>query len=352
MHYNVDNDNYYYLERMMKSLIALVAGAITLASSFSAMSADEINIYSYRQPFLIDPVVKKFSDDTGIKINVVFAKKGLAERLQREGKYTKADIVLTTDISRLMELQDKGLVQAVDSKVINDNVPAHLRDEQGQWFALTTRVRNIYTSKERLGNIAISYEDLADAKYQGKICTRSGKHPYTVALISSMIAHHGYEGAKTWLNGFKNNLARRPQGNDRGQIKAIKQGQCDIALGNSYYFGKMVSDVKQKPAADAVHIVFPNQNNRGAHINVSGMALTKYSHNKASAIKLMEYLTGALAQKIYAEVNMEYPVNVAVKPSPLVASWGEFKADTLAMSAIALHRKAALRLLDEVKFDL
>jgi len=336
----------------MKSIIAVLAGAMTLATSFAAVSSEQVNIYSYRQPFLIEPVVKKFSEDTGIEVNVVFAKKGLAERLAREGKHTKADIVLTTDISRLMELEDKGLVQAVDSDIIKTNIPAHLRDTDNEWFALTTRVRNVFASKERIANTNISYEDLATPAFKGKICTRSGKHAYNVALVSSMISHHGYADAKTWLSGVKDNLARKPQGNDRAQIKAVKEGQCDVALGNSYYFGKMVSDPKQKVAADAVNIVFPNQKNRGAHVNVSGMALTKFSHNKESAIKLMEYLTGENAQTIYAQVNMEYPVNKAVKPSALVASWGEFTADILPMTDIAKNRKLALKLLDEVKFDL
>lgn len=336
----------------MKSITVVAALAITLASSLSVAASEQVNIYSYRQPFLISPVVKEFTEQTGIKVNIVFAKKGLAERLQREGKHTKADLVLTTDISRLMELTDKGLTQPVNSQVINSNVPAYLRDQDNQWFALTTRVRNLYVSKDRIGKVALRYEDLSDPKYKGKICTRSGKHSYTVALISSMIAHKGYDEAKVWLEGFKANLARRPQGNDRAQIKAITQGQCDIALGNSYYFGKILSDEKQKVWAESVAITFPNQQDRGAHINVSGMALTKYAHNKAAAIKLMEYLTDDLAQGIYAQVNMEYPVKVGTKPSPLVASWGEFKADQLAMSEIAKNRKLALKMLDQVKFDL
>lgn len=336
----------------MKSITVVAALAITLASSLSVAASEQVNIYSYRQPFLISPVVKEFTEQTGIKVNIVFAKKGLAERLQREGKHTKADLVLTTDISRLMELTDKGLTQPVNSQVINSNVPAYLRDQDNQWFALTTRVRNLYVSKDRIGKVALRYEDLSDPKYKGKICTRSGKHSYTVALISSMIAHKGYDEAKVWLEGFKANLARRPQGNDRAQIKAITQGQCDIALGNSYYFGKILSDEKQKVWAESVAITFPNQQDRGAHINVSGMALTKYAHNKAAAIKLMEYLTDDLAQGIYAQVNMEYPVKVGTKPSQLVASWGKFKADQLAMSEIAKNRKLALKMLDQVKFDL
>jgi len=336
----------------MKSVVALSALAISLVSSFAAIAAQEVNIYSYRQPYLVKPVVAEFTQKTGIKVNVVFAKKGLVERLTREGKHTKADLLLTTDISRLMELTDKGLTQPVKSTVLKRNVPAHLRDEDNEWFALTTRVRNLYLSKERMAGVTLRYEDLSDPKYQGKICTRSGKHPYSVALISSMIAHHGYDDAKVWLEGFKDNLARRPQGNDRAQIKAIAQGQCDIALGNSYYFGKILMNDLQKVWAESVKITFPNQQDRGAHVNVSGMALTKYAKNKKAAIKLMEYLTGNSAQNFYSEINLEYPVKKGVRVSKLVASWGEFKADNLAMSAIAGNRQLALKMLDEVKFDL
>lgn len=332
----------------MKKIVVFCLGLI----SFSTFAEQSVNIYSYRQPFLIEPVVEQFTKDTGIKVNVLFAKKGLAERIEREGKHTQADLVLTTDISRLMELVNRDLAQAVENKIIIENIPANLRDVDNQWFALTTRVRNIYSSKDRIGNIDIRYEDLADEKYRGKICTRSGKHPYTVALVASMISHHGVEATKNWLKGVKANLARKPQGNDRGQVKAIKDGLCDVSLGNSYYFGKMLSNEKQKAWADSVYILFPNQKDRGAHINVSGMALTKYAPNKKAAIQLMEYLSGDSAQEIYAKVNMEYPVKSGVEPSPLVASWGKFKADNLAMNKIANNRKKAMKLIDEVKFDL
>lgn len=332
----------------MKQLLILIA----ISFSLPLIAQDTINIYSYRQSYLIDPVVEQFTKDTGIKVNVLFAKKGLAERLQREGKYTKADLVLTVDISRLMELTSRGLTQEVNNSIINGNIPKQLRDKDNHWFALTTRVRNIYASKDRIGKIAIRYEDLVDKKYKGKICTRSGKHPYTIALISSMIAHHGSVKTKDWLIGVKANLARRPQGNDRAQVKAIKEGICDIALGNSYYFGNMLMDEKQKKWADSVYLLFPNQQDRGSHVNVSGMALTKYAPNKESALKLMEYLTGDLAQGIYAMINKEYPVKKGVKPSPLVSSWGQFKPDQLPMSEIAKNRQLAMKLVDQVKFDL
>jgi iron(III) transport system substrate-binding protein len=342
----------------MNLIKSLFVGVIALTANVSAVPVvsaavtEEVNIYSFRQPLLIDPIVNEFTESTGIKVNVVFAKKGLIERLKREGKYSPADIVLTTDISRLVGLAEQGLTQVVDSDALEKNIPAQYRDPENQWFGLTLRVRNIYSAKDRQGALDINYEDLADAKYKGKICTRSGKHDYNVALVSSMIAHHGADKTKTWLKGFKDNLARRPQGNDRAQVKAVKEGECDLALGNSYYYGNMLMDEKQRPWAESVHINFPNQKNRGSHVNLSGMTLAKYAPNKAAAIKLMAFLSDNTAQKMYAEINMEYPVKVGVAPSALVASWGDYKADNLALDNIAKNRKAALRLLDEVKFDL
>ena len=335
---------------MLKKFI--VSAAFVVTSLFSVMSvAEEVNVYSYRQPFLVEPIFAKFTDQTGIKVNVVFAKKGMAERLAREGVYSPADVLLTTDISRLIELQDKKLLQAVDSKVINDVIPAYLRDENDQWFSLTTRVRNIYSAK-RLGDVALSYEDLALPKYKGRICTRSGKHAYNVALVASMVAAHGEAKTQQWLEGVKANLARKPQGNDRGQVQAIHQNLCDLAIGNSYYFGKMLTNEEQKVWADGVNINFPNQDNRGAHINVSGMAMAKHSPNSKAALALMEFLVSEEAQKMYADVNMEYPVRDGVERSDLVASWGDFKADQVPLTTIAKHRKTALMLLDKVQFDL
>lgn len=335
---------------MLKKFI--VSAAFVVTSLFSVMSvAEEVNVYSYRQPFLVEPIFAKFTEQTGIKVNVVFAKKGMAERLAREGVYSPADVLLTTDISRLIELQDKKLLQAVDSKVINDVIPAYLRDENDQWFSLTTRVRNIYSAK-RLGDVALSYEDLALPKYKGRICTRSGKHAYNVALVASMVAAHGEAKTQQWLEGVKANLARKPQGNDRGQVQAIHQNLCDLAIGNSYYFGKMLTNEEQKVWADGVNINFPNQDNRGAHINVSGMAMAKHSPNSKAALALMEFLVSEEAQKMYADVNMEYPVREGVERSDLVASWGDFKADQVPLTTIAKHRKTALMLLDKVQFDL
>jgi iron(III) transport system substrate-binding protein len=336
---------------MFKRLLTLSLTSLLLITSYNVSSAEEVNVYSYRQPFLVEPLFNKFTELTHIKVNVVFAKKGMAERLAREGKYSPADILLTTDISRLVELRDKDLVQAVNSPILDSAIPKQYHAQDNTWFALTTRVRNIYSAK-RLGKINLSYEDLADAKYKGRICSRSGKHPYNVALVASMISVHGEAYTLDWLEKVKANLARKPQGSDRGQVQAIHQQLCDISLGNSYYFGKMLKDDKQKVWADEVYINFPNQDNRGAHINISGVAMAKYAPNTKNAQALMEFLVSEPAQLLYAETNMEYPVVKGVPVSTMVASWGNFKADTLSLEKIAKNRKLALTLLDKAQFDL
>ncbi|MDO6444441.1 Fe(3+) ABC transporter substrate-binding protein [Colwellia sp. 1_MG-2023] len=335
---------------LKKSLLSKVLFVCFLVPS-ALIQAAEVNVYSYRQPFLVKPLFDVFTQETGIKVNVVFAKKGMAERLAREGEHSPADILLTTDISRLVELHDNNLLQTVQSEILEQAVPEKFQSKDNTWYALTMRVRNIYSSK-RLGNIALNYEDLADPKYKARVCTRSGKHPYNVALVSSMIAEHGEEKTLTWLENLKENLARKPQGSDRGQVQAIHQNLCDLSLGNSYYFGKMLNDEKQKVWANEVNINFPNQANRGAHVNISGVAMAKYAPNSKNALALMEFLVSEKAQQMYAETNMEYPVREGVAVSALVSSWGQFKADELSLETIAKHRKSAIKLLDKAKFDL
>ena len=334
----------------MKKTLAVLIG-LTVAAP--ALADDAVNIYSFRQPFLIQPILDDFTKQTGIETNVVFAKKGLIERVKREGKHSRADLVLTSNFSDLVQLDELNLTQTINSETVNENVPAKFRDNEGQWIALTKRVRNVYSSKDRVGQLAdLSYEDLALPQYKGKLCTRSGKHPYNLGLVASMIAHHGEAQTKQWLEGVKANLARKPQGNDRAQVKAVKEGLCDLALGNSYYFGKMIQDPAQKTWADAVNINFPNQGDRGSHINVSGVVMTKYAKNPENALKLIEFMTDNKAQNMYASVNMEYPVKPGVELSSLVASWGNFKEDSLPLDEISKYRPLALKLIDEVKFDL
>ena len=336
---------------MHMKLAAAVAMTLT-ALPLSASAEGDVNIYSYRQAYLLEPLLNAFEQETGIDTNVVFAKKGLAERLEREGRNSPADVVMTVDISRINELVERDLVQGVDNDVLNQNIPENLRHPEGKWFALTTRGRLIFTSKERVEEGEITtYEQLADDKWNDRICTRSGKHPYNIALFSSMLAHHGEADTKAWLEGLKDNLARKPQGGDRDQIKAIAEGVCDISIGNSYYYGNMLQDENQRGIAEQVRLVFPNAEGRGTHVNISGIALTKSAPNRDNAIKLMEFLSSAEAQRIYAEANTEYPANPDVKPSGLVAEWGEINPDQLSLQEIANNRNAVVKLVDRVDYD-
>ena len=334
-----------------KSLVAALSTCLLLSVG-SAYADGSVNVYSYRQPFLIKPIFDVFTRETGIEVNTVFAKTGLVERLSNEGANSPADLIFTVDIGRLDGAVQAGVTQTVENDKINANIPAEFRDPDGQWFGLTNRARLIVTSKERMEEGAItSYEDLANPEFKGKICTRSGKHPYMIALTASIIAHTDEEQATQWLAGLKNNLARKPQGGDRPQVKAISEGLCDIALVNSYYMGSMMNDEEQSAWVDSVRIVFPNQDSYGTHMNISGMSLTKSAPNKENAIKLMEFLSSDIAQRMYAEQNHEYPVNPDVTPSGLVQSWGDFEYDTLPLSEIAKHRVDASKMADRVDYD-
>jgi len=329
---------------------SLFASAI-LAIAAPAI-AEEVNVYSYRQPELIAPLTDAFTADTGINVNVVHLSKGMVERLQAEGTRSPADLVFTVDISRLNAVVEAGLTQAVASDTLNANVPAQYRDPDGHWYGLTTRARIVYASRDRVADGEVTtYEDLADPKWQGRICTRSGTNAYNVALTSAMIHHHGVEGARTWLEGLKSNLAQAPQGGDRDQVKSIWAGECDISVGNTYYMGKMLSDEEQRAWADSVRIIFPTFENGGTHVNVSGVAMTASAPNHDNALKLMEFLTSPTAQEIYAEANFEYPIADGTSAIDLVAGWGEFTADEVNLMTLARLRGDALRLTEEVDFD-
>lgn len=336
----------------MKHPIAALSLLLCAMTSNTATAAESVNVYSYRQPFLIEPIFERFTKETGIEVNTVFAKKGLVERLKNEGKNSPADLLLTSDFNNLQAAVAADVAQPVSSNTLENNIPAEFRAPDGLWFGLTNRARLIVVSKDRLTEQRpLNYEDLAKPEYKGKICTRSGKHNYMVALTASVIAHNGAEAARDWLSGLKNNLARKPQGNDRAQVKAISQGECDIAIINSYYMGAMLADEEQTVWANSVDIIFPNQADRGTHMNISGVALSKSAPNKLNAIKLMEYLSATEAQQYYADINHEYPVNKNVKPSALVSSWGDFTYDKLPLAQIAQNRNDASRLADEVGYD-
>ncbi len=335
---------------------ALLAGLALSTFGSIAQAADEVNIYSYRQEFLIKPLLEAFTAETGIKANVIFSKKGLLERLEHEGANSPADVLLTSDVGPLYDAVQRGLVAPIDSDVVDANVPAHYRAKDDLWVGLTARSRIIYASKDRVAEGEIkTYEDLADPKWKGRICTRSGKHSYNLSLIGSVIEHDGAEQAEQWLSAVKDNLARRPQGNDRAQVKAVKEGQCDLALGNTYYYGKMLTNEKEPEQiewANSVNLVFPNQDDRGAHMSISGAALAKHAPHPEAAIKLIEFLTSEKAQQMYAEVNYEFPVRPGIEWSDLLKErMGEFKADDVNLGDVVKHRAEASRLVDKVGFD-
>ncbi|MBO9655633.1 MAG: Fe(3+) ABC transporter substrate-binding protein [Agrobacterium tumefaciens] len=334
---------------------AVFSGLTILSFAPAALAEGEVNVYSYRQPELIQPLLDAFTKETGIETNVLFLDKGLVERIQAEGVNSPADVLLTVDIARLVEAKEGKVTQPVlGDPVIEKDIPANLRDPEGEWFGLTTRGRVVYASKERVTQKDITYEELADPKWKGKICIRDGQHSYNIALIASMIAHHGVDYTRTWLTGLKNNLARKPDGTDRSQAKSIFSGECDIALGNTYYVGLMLTndrEPEEKEWAGSVRVIFPNAGDRGTHVNISGMALTKYAPNKDNALKLMEFLASREAQEIYAKQVFEYPVLPGAEPSDVVKGFGPIHPDKLPLTDIAAHRKQASELVDEVGFN-
>jgi len=341
----------------MQKATAIVSFATTLTlfgSAFPALADGEVNIYSYRQPELIQPLLDAFTKETGIKTNVLFLDKGLVERMTAEGENSPADVILTVDIARLTEAKEGGVTQTVKDDIINKDIPANFRDPEGNWFGLTTRGRVVYASKERVKETAITYEELADPKWKGKICMRDGQHSYNIGLFASMIAHHGADYTEKWLTGLKNNLVTKPNGSDRSQAKAIFAGECDLGIGNTYYVGVMLNNDKepeQKDWANSLRVIFPNTADRGTHVNISGMAMAKNAPNKDNALKLMQFLSEGEAQKIYAEQVYEYPVLPGAEPSAIVKSFGAIKPDPLPLTEIAKNRKQASELVDKVGFN-
>ena len=326
--------------------------ALALTGAALPALSQEVNVYSHRQPELIQPLIDAFTAQSGITVNIAFVDKGMVERLVAEGNRTPADLVLTVDIARLSEVVNAGVTQPVDSAVLQANIPAQYRDPGNQWFGLTSRARIFYASKDRVAEGEVTtYEDLADPKWTGRICTRSGTHDYNLALLGAVIAHDGEPAAKAWAEGVRANLARKPAGGDRDQVKAIWAGECDISLGNTYYMGEMLADPEQAEWANSVHIVFPTFVEGGTHMNISGVAMTKAAPNHDAALKLMEFLSSDAAQKIYAETNHEFPVKPGVPVSALVASWGSFTPDTLPLIDIAAERPVALKIMEEINFD-
>ena len=333
----------------------LYIGAMTSVAMTTFIAGEtvaaELNIYSHRQQFLLQPFLDAFTAETGIETNVVYASKGLAQRLQAEGEASPADVVLTVDISRLSEYAELDLLSPVQSNILTKNIPSKFRAADNRWFALSTRTRIIAVSKDRVEPDAIAdLEDLAKPEWEGRVCSRKGSHVYNRSLVASVIAAHGEAAATEWADGVVANFARKPQGNDRAQAKAIFQGQCDVAIMNHYYFGKMLygDKAEQKDWANAINLIFTNQNGRGAHVNVSGGGVAKHSPNREAAIKFLEFLTMPVAQQLYGEVNFEYPVNPQVAPGGVLQAWGAFKADELPIERLAELAPMAQKVIDRV----
>jgi len=346
---------------MTKRCLPRLARALTLSAGFIAVSfaaatanAADVNIYTARQPELIQPLLDAFTEETGLTTATIFLDKGLEERIAAEGANSPADLIMTVDIGRLDAAKQAGVVQPVDDAALAENIPAEFRDAGNEWFGLTARGRVVYASKERVDVDQITYKDLADPKWKGRLCVRSGQHPYNVALIAAYVAHYGEDAAREWTAGLRDNLARRPEGGDRDQAKAIFAGECDIALGNTYYVGKMMTNDKepeQKDWANAIKVIMPTFDNGLTHVNLSGVALAKNAPNKDNALKLMEFLSSDEAQQIYAELNYEYPVKPGIATSELVTSFGDMKPDDMSLAEIAKFRTKASEIVDEVGFD-
>lgn len=323
---------------------------IILSTTSHALLTNEVNIYSARKEALIKPIIEKFSEQTGIKVNLITGKAdALLQRIKSEGRNTHADVLITTDAGRLYRAKKAGVLMAIQSEIINQAVPENLRDPEGYWYGLSIRARPIFYVKDRVNPKELStYEALSESQFKQRICVRSSNNIYNQSLVASMLAANGKEKTQQWADNFVKNLAIKPKGGDRDQIKAAAAGQCDIAIANTYYFAKMLTGHKadQKRAADAMSIFWPNQNNRGTHINISGAAVTRYGKNKANAKKLIEYLLTKESQRWYADVNFEYPVRKDVPASELLMHWGDFKADSINLNQLGVNNAEAVKIMD------
>jgi iron(III) transport system substrate-binding protein len=337
----------------LRSASLRLAAALCAFAPLPAFAQQAVNLYTTREPGLVRPLIEAFEKSSGVKVNTVFVKEGLAERVAAEGARSPADLLMEVDIGNLVDLVNRGVAQPVKSSVVENVVPANLRDAEGRWVALSMRARVVYAAKP-LGLKAIGYEDLARPDYKGKLCMRSGQHPYNTALVGAYIAHYGPEKAEAWLRGVKANLARKASGGDREVARDILGGVCEIGVGNSYYVGLMRSGAggpDQKKWGDAIDVVLPTLEGKGVHVNVSGAAVAKNAPNRAAAVKLLEWLLSDEAQAIYAQGNYEYPVSKAAAVHPIIAALGPLTVDPLPVADVVRYRKQASELVDKVGFD-
>lgn len=331
--------------------VLALAAAVIVSPTTAAQSA--INLYTTREPGLVQLLLDSFSKTTGIKVNSIFLRDGLAERVAAEGQRSPADVLMTVDIAVLIDLVEKGLTQPLSSPVMEGAIPSNLRGAKGEWFALSLRARVFYTQPS-LNLTAMTYEQLADPKWAKKLCTRPGQHPYNNALIAHYIARHGEARAEAWLQGLKQALARPAAGGDRDGARDIVGGICDVAIGNSYYVGLMRSGsggADQKKWGDSVKVILPTFEGGGTHVNISGAAIARHAPNRAAAQRLLEYLVTDEAQRLYAEANFEFPVKPGAAVHPLIKALGPLTVDRTPIAEIARHRITASRLVDKVGLD-
>ena len=337
----------------LRALARLAAAAAALVAAVGAAAAQsDVNVYTYRETKLIQPLFDAFTKDTGIKVNVISASSGLEQRIKTEGANSPADVLLTVDIGRLEDAVQAGITQPIKSDLVDKAVPAQYRDPEGHWYGVSMRARVVYASKDRVKQGAISYEELADPKWKGKICIRSGQHIYNNALVAAFIAHHGAVKAEEWLKGVKANLAQKPSGGDRETARDVAAGKCDLGIGNTYYWALMNDkEADKKSWAEATRVILPTFQGGGTHVNLSGVVLAKHAPNKANAMKLIEWLVDDKAQHMHADLNYEYPVRAGIAINPTIAGYGPLKADSVPLAKIADHKKAAANLVDKVGFD-
>lgn len=339
------------IKNFFQSALLVLAGSILLSCGGSSQDA-VVNVYTHRHYEADQQLFDKFTEETGIKVNVVSASADeLIQKLELEGASSPADVLITVDAGRLHRAKTKDLLQAVSSQTLNSNIPSKYRDPEGNWFGLTYRARIFAYSKERVNPEDLSsYEALTEEEWKGRVLTRSSENIYNQSLLASIIAHHGKEGAEQWAAGLLANMARDPKGSDRDQVKAVASGEGDVAIVNTYYIGIMLNDSneEERKAAEKVGIFFPNQGNRGTHINISGAGVTKYAPNKDNAIKLLEFLSNQESQEFLANINFEYPVNPNVGFSDLLKSWGDFKSDELNLSVLGDNNSDAVVIFDKV----
>ena len=326
------------------------------ALTCSACQADtgEVNLYSARKEALIKPLLDKFTEQTGIQVNVISSKAdALLKRIQSEGINSPADVLLTTDAGRLHRAKKANIFSPISSKILDDRIPQQYRDSDSTWFGLSVRLRPIFITEKIDPKQITSYEDLTKPEFKGQICIRSSSNIYNQSLIASMIEANGDEATLTWAKGLVNNLARKPQGGDRDQIRAAAVGQCSIAIANTYYAAQMLAGPEESDdyqAAKKLNIIWPNQSDRGTHANISGAGVINSAPNKENAIKLIEFLTSDSAQEIYANVNYEYPINSKIKTNDILSGWGEFKADSINLDTLGKNNPQAIKLMDKANW--